>query len=188
MHRIKLLGTTGKKESSGDIDIGMEEVATKEDLINKLTVWCNNNEAEAAAYIKKSGINVHFRTPIGGSSDRGFVQTDFMFVPNLEFAKFAMAADPHSKYRDMYKHITLSSLAKPLNMLWNPTTGLSDRATKKVISTDPDKIAQTLLGPNADRTAITSVESILRALKNDPNKDAKLADARATLAKDGIEI
>jgi hypothetical protein len=111
-----------------------------------------------------------------------------MFLPNLEFAKFAMAADPNSNYKDANKHVVLSSIAKHKGLKWSPTTGLVSRENNEVISTDPDDIARTLLGGQANRGSITSVEKILDALEGNPDADAILADARETLGREGVTI
>jgi hypothetical protein len=189
-HFEHALGTTGKSPTSGDLDIGIPAGIKKEDLIAKLSQWCSQHGEDPKAFIRKSGISVHFKTPIGGSTERGYVQTDFMFVPNLEFAKFAMTSDPHSKYRGAHKQILLSSIAKVQGYTWNPTTGLIDRATKQLVDdgTNPDHIATLLFGPGANRTSLTSVEAVLAALENNPNREALLADARETLGREGVEI
>jgi hypothetical protein len=187
-HLPHMLGTTGKKPTSGDLDIGMPPVATKDELVAKLSAWCGKHNVDPKSAIRKSGVSVHFRTPIGGSPDRGHVQTDFMFLPNLEFAKFAMAADPQSNFKDANKHVVMSAVAKHKGFKWSPTTGLINRETNQVISTDPDEIARTLLGDGATRGDITSVEKILSRLDGNPDADAILADARETLARDGITI
>ncbi len=183
-----MLGTTGKKPTSGDLDIGMPEGVTKDDLVAKLSAWCAQNNADPRTTIKKSGVSVHFRAPIGGAQDRGFVQVDFMFIPNLDFAKFSMAADPHSKYKDAHKHVVLSAVAKHHGFKWSPTQGLISRTTNEVVSTNPDEIAEMLLGNGKDRASITSVEAVINALDGNPDREAILADARETLGREGIEI
>lgn len=54
-----LLGSAGKKSSSGDIDIAVDKNAvSKDDLISKLIAVSDS------ASVKKSGISVHFKSPI----------------------------------------------------------------------------------------------------------------------------
>ncbi len=189
-HFEHALGTTGKTPTSGDLDIGIPADVKKEELVAKLSQWCSQHGESAGDFIKKSGISVHFKTPIGGSSERGYVQTDFMFVPNLDFAKFAMASDPRSKYRGAHKQIILSSIAKAKGLTWNPTTGLSSRETKKLVDggDNPDQVAEMLFGHGFDRSSLTSVEAVLKALENNPQREELLADARETLGREGIEF
>jgi hypothetical protein len=52
---------------------------------------------------------------------------------------------------------------------------------------DPDYVAKTLLGANATRDNLKSVESIYAALATDPKRDAKLADFREYLDREGLQ-
>jgi hypothetical protein len=42
----------------------------------------------------KAGTAVHFKTPINGRPDQGYVQTDFMFLSNVPWSKFVLGAMP----------------------------------------------------------------------------------------------
>jgi len=55
------------------------------------------------------------------------------------------------------------------------------------VTMDPDQAAQYLLGPNYDRKNLKSVESIYDALAMDPDREAKLADFREYLAREGLQ-
>ena len=52
-------------------------------------------------------------------------------------------------------------------MKWSPANGLVNRETNQPISKDPDEIAKTLIGPNASRADMDSVETINKAKKQD---------------------
>ena len=70
------LGTTGLAPSSGDIDLAVDqEKINKEQLIAKLSGWLRSKNMDPAEYIKKSGVSVHFKTPIQGNPKNGNVQT-----------------------------------------------------------------------------------------------------------------
>lgn len=182
-----MLGTTGKKSSSGDLDLGVDQDGiSKDELVARLSKIATAMEVDPKKVIKKSGISVHFRTPITGDPDKGFVQSDFMFTDDLEFAKFAMAASGTSSYKGAHKHIVISSIAKHMGLKWSISSGLLARDSGKLLSKDPDYIAEILLGKGKDRSDLESVETLLDALKNDPERDEKLLDARETLAKEGI--
>ena len=184
-----MLGTTGRKDTSGDLDLGVSQNSiTKDQLVSKLSEVAVSMGVEPSTVIKKSGISVHFRTPIAGDPKKGFVQTDFMFTDDLEWTKFAAAASGTSTYKGAHKHVLMSSIAASLGLKWSPTTGLLTRDTGKLLSKDPDYIAEILLGKGNDRDNLASVESILNAIKDDPERDEKLMAARETLAREGVSL
>lgn len=183
-----MLGSTGRKDTSGDLDLAVD--ATKVDknaLQQKLAAWANANDPSALT--KKTGVSVHFRTPIKGDPKNGYVQTDFMFMDDIPFAKWSMAA-PASAFKGAHKHLVLASVAKSQGLKWSFKDGLSSRSTGDALrgGKDPDYVAKILFGPNANGETISTVENMLAALKNDPERDIKLADAREALAKEGIKI
>ena len=184
-----MLGTTGRKDTSGDLDLGVDiKSISKEQLVAKLSELAKAMGIDPKTVIKKSGISVHFRTPIAGDPNKGYVQTDFMFTDDPEWTKFAAAASGTSTYKGAHKHVVMSSIAASMNLKWSPTLGLVTRDTSEVLSKDPDKIAEILLGKGHDRSDLASVESILDAIKNDPERDEKLMAARETLAREGVSL
>ena len=59
------LGSTGRKPTSGDLDLAVDaNQVSKEQLVTRLTQWCQSHGFKPEDYIKKSGISVHFKTPI----------------------------------------------------------------------------------------------------------------------------
>jgi hypothetical protein len=182
-----MLGSTGKNITSGDLDIAVDPL-NKAQLISKLEQWCKINNVDTRDFIRKSGISVHFKTPILGSSDRGYVQTDFMFG-DTEWLKFSMqGGEPGSKFKGMHRAVLLSSIAKVYGFKWSPTLGLVSRTTNAVVSQDPDQIAMYLLGSNATSKDLASVESILRKIKQQPNYQELIAQAKETLASEKLHL
>jgi hypothetical protein len=181
------LGSTGLKPTSGDMDIAVDvNVATKDQLQAVLTRWATSHGFKPEEYVKKSGISVHFKTPINGNPNSGYVQTDFMFLTNIPFSKFVLTAAPDSSYGGSDRNVLMNSLAKSLGFKLNQTAGIQDRATNAIITDDPDKIARLLLNNKATRADLHSVETIVAALANDPKRDAKLKDAREHFARIGV--
>jgi hypothetical protein len=180
-----MLGTTGKKADSGDLDLGVDKNKVDQNaLISKLTA----NGIDKAD-IKKSGTNVHVKTPIAGDPENGFVQSDFMFNDDVDFMKFSMQGGAKdSPYKGVHKHLVLSSIAKAQGMKWSYLNGLVDRATNKVISKNPSEIATKLLGQGAKQEDLISVEAIVKAIKNKPQYEEWMTQARQDLAKDGLEL
>jgi len=140
------LGSTGKKASSGDLDIAIDEKKiSKDELVQKLTVWTDKFGLDPREWIRKSGISVHFKTPIRGdwpTDDPTFVQTDLMFG-DPKWMKFALSgSDDKSKFKGQHRQILMASIAKALGLKWSSAAGLSSRESGKVISKDPDRIAE----------------------------------------------
>jgi hypothetical protein len=181
------LGSTGRKPTSGDLDLAVDaNQFTKEQMVAQLTQWAQMNNLKPEEYIRKSGISVHFKTPINGRPESGYVQTDFMFLKDVPFSKFILSAPADSAYKGQDRNVLMNSIAKSMGYKLNQTAGLQDRATNEIISNDPDAIAQILLNKRATRDDLLSVESIVRALEKDPKKDDKLRDAREHFAREGV--
>jgi hypothetical protein len=185
------LGTTGKKATSGDLDIAVDQNTTsKDDLVKILLGYVQKYypDEDPKQWIKKSGINVHFKTPIRGDANKGFVQTDFMFVPDVTYAKYALHSAQDSNFKGMHRNILLNSIGKAIGYKVNQTQGLMDRETNELVSNDWDQIAKLLLNPNARREDLHSVETIMNALANDPKRDIKIKDAAEYFAREGLSL
>ena len=186
-----MLGTTGKKADSGDLDVAVDSTKiTKGELETKLADYVNKNHEgeDTKQWIRKSGISVHFKTPIKGDPANGFVQTDLMFG-DPEWMKFSLQGSGEgSSFKGVHRHILLASIAKTKDMKWSANNGLIDRETNELITKDPNQIAKTLLGQTATPSTIDSVEGIIGYIKKLPNYEELVADARETFEKDGLEL
>lgn len=184
-----MIGSTGKTPTSGDIDVVVDaEKVNKDDLAAKLLAWAKAKDPNAL--VKKGGVNVHFRTPVKGDARNGYVQTDFMFLPDLEFVKWSTTPTTVSKFKAVHRTIVMASIARSLGLRWSYMHGLSTRTSDKLLrgGKDPEYIADVLLGPAASANDLETVESILAKLQNDPKRGEKLADAKETLGKEGIDL
>lgn len=184
-----MLGTTGKKSDSGDLDLAVDATKiTKPELEQRLAEYVKKLGGNPKDYIRKSGISVHFKTPIKGDEKNGFVQTDFMFG-DPEWMRFSLIGGKEgSQFKGSHRHIILSSIAKTKNMKWSANNGLIDRETNEVVTKDPNQIAKILLGQTATGNDLNSAEQILDYIKKLPNYEELVADARETLEKDGIDL
>ena len=181
------LGSTGKKDSSGDLDLGIDaNQFSKDQMVALLTQWCQSHGFKPEAYIKKSGSIVHFKTPIDGRPDRGYVQTDFTFLLKPKWSQFVLSGGLGSQYQGRERNVMMNSIAKIMGYKLNQNDGIADRATNKLITDDPDKTAKLLLNPRATRADLRNVESILKALERDPKREQKLADFRAHMEREGL--
>jgi hypothetical protein len=79
----------------------------------------------------------------------------------------------------------MSSLAKQQGLKVG-ANGVVSRTSNQVVTMDPDQAAEMLLGPGKTREDLANVETIYQNLARDPDRDAKLADFRDYLAREGL--
>jgi hypothetical protein len=184
-----MLGSTGKAASSGDLDLGVDESKiSKDQLVTKLSQWAQSQKQDPKDWVRKSGISVHFKTPIQGDSKKGFVQTDFMFG-DPEWQKFSLQGGlTGSEYKGMDRHILLASIAKALGYRWSHNYGLLNRESNQPVSKDPDRIAQLLLGVDHTAKDLNSVESINKIIRGRSDYEKLVADAVESFAKAGKKL
>lgn len=184
-----MLGTTGKNATSGDLDIAIDaNKVDKNEFAERLSKYIIKQGGNPKDWVKKSGISVHFKTPILGKEENGFVQADFMFG-EPEWMKFSMKGEEEgSNYKGSHRHILLASIAKAKGMKWSFQNGLINRETNEVIAREPNEIAKKLLGQMTTEKDLDSVNSILKVIMKMPNYEELVAEARETLAKDGVEL
>jgi hypothetical protein len=167
-----------------DMAVDANEIS-KEELANRLTQWAISHKLNPKEWVKKAG-EVHLRTPIAGRPDKGYVQTDFMFFPNLDWGQFYYGGGTDSAYKGMNRNVLMSSIAKSLGFKVG-ANGVFDRTSNQLVTMDPDQLATMFLGKTATRDALKNVESIYAALAKDKNRDAKLKDFREYLAREGLQ-
>jgi hypothetical protein len=177
-----MLGTTGKKESSGDLDLAVDATKVSKDVLIQQLLAKGINQAD----IRKSGDSVHLKTPILGDASNGYVQTDFMFG-NPDWQRWSLrGAGEGSPYKGVHRQVLMASIAKAQGMKWSYKNGLMDRETNQVITQDPTEIAQKLF--NGDATDLESVETIVAKIKSRPDYDKLTADAREAFARDNLQL
>jgi hypothetical protein len=186
--RDRWLGSTGKAPTSGDMDLAVDtNEMSKEQLAQTLMQWIASHKLPPAEWIKKGG-EVHLRTPIQGRPELGYVQTDFMFFPNLDWGTFFYSGGEDSAYKGMNRNVLMSSIAKQLGLKVG-ANGMFSRATNQLVDggMDPDYVAQALLGRGRTKKDLKNVESIFAALAKDKDKEAKVKDFRDYLNKEGLQ-
>ena len=175
-----MLGSTGRKETSGDLDLGIDAgKISKEVLIQQLL-----KKGIKAEDIRKSGDSVHLKTPILGDAVNGYVQTDFMFG-DPEFQKFALNVGD-SDFKGVHRAILLASIAKAQGLKWSYKNGLVDRDTNEIISKNPAEIAQRLIGGTA--ADLSSVETIVKKIKVRADYEELVKDAREAFSKENLTL
>ena len=179
------LGSTGKAPTSGDMDLAVDaSKMSKDQLAQILMQWIVSHKLPPAEWIKKGG-EVHLRTPIQGRPELGYVQTDFMFFPNLDWGTFYYNQGTGSAYKGMNRAVLMSSLAKHYGLTLG-SNGVISRANKQLITMDPNEAARMILGPSATRDNLSTVETIFAALAKDKDREVKIKDFRDYLNKEGL--
>jgi hypothetical protein len=202
----ELLGSTGVTETSGDIDLALDgNVIKKDAVVGVLTKWCRaqgiledqiiNSKAKGKEpahldrWIDATGIEVHFRCPINGNPKQGYVQVDFNFLTNMKWSKFMLAAmPPDSQFKGVDRAVLFNSIGKTLGVKVNVITGVHDRVTNELVTSDPAMMAKMFIGPQANVADLKSVESTIQSLRNDPKRNEKLRDFAEYLDKSGRQM
>jgi hypothetical protein len=177
-----ILGSVGKKQSSGDIDIAVDQTQTsKTELEARLKSWVKSENMDPKDWVKKSGISVHFLAPIEGDVKHGLVQVDFMFSDDTTWLKWSMASmGDESAYSGADRNLLLSSVAKAQGLKYSWQKGLMNRETESVITQDPKQIAKTLFGPRAQDNSLLSVETIQAEI----DQNSQLKSSLVSLVRD----
>jgi len=178
-----MLGTTGRKETSGDLDLAVDASKIDKDTLVQVLLKKGVDKAD----IKKSGDNVHHKTPINGDPANGYVQTDFMFG-DPKWQHFSMqGGNEGSDYKGMHRHLLLASIAKAMGYKWSYKNGLVNREDNSPL--DGGKTSAgvgKILGIPANK--LNSVEEIIDAIKSRPDYQQLVADAREGFARDNLTL
>ena len=202
----ELLGSTGVTETSGDIDLALDgNVIKKDAVIGVLVNWCKSQgipqdqiintkargkePAHLDRWIDATGIEVHFRAPINGNPKQGFVQVDFNFLTNMKWSKFMLATMPAgSQFKGVDRAVLFNSIGKTLGVKVNVISGVHARDTNELVTSDPVKLAHIFFNGQGTVRDLASVESTVRALRNDPKRNEKLRDFADYLSKSGRQL
>ena len=158
-----MLGSTGKAETSGDIDLVIDKTKiSKTDLVELLV-----SKGVDKSNLKDIGIEIAYKAPIIGVDSKPtgqHIQVDFMFHEDPEYLKFYYASNEMPPYKGVHRNITLSAIAKSKGLTLS-MKGLFERETKKFISKDPETIAKKVLGDDATTEDLQNIHSLMNYLK-----------------------
>lgn len=131
------IGSVGKKDYSGDIDIAVNyemigEKCGKTSQEMMKIVFDKLKEVETDTV--RNGTTVSFKLPIQGDQQGEFVQVDFFPAKNLDFVKFTKYApsQENSKYKGVHRFTALAAMIKAV------TLAVADDAIDKNKYTAPD--------------------------------------------------
>ena len=192
---IPHIGSAGFKVESGDMDVFIDAqtlagyFGTKDEKATRAAL--RKFVADKGIETALSGRNVHVAMPVPDGSK---VQVDLMVIPNAEKVAPFHQHGPSGQYdnpgfKGAQLFIMYSSIAKALGLKFSPFEGkLMNRETGEVVADDKDSVAKILLNPNATAADLSNLNTIMKALANDPQRDAKLAQAREDQAKGLITL
>jgi hypothetical protein len=201
-----MVGSTGQRDTSGDIDLAIDSNhISKEAVMSTLINWCKqqgipeeqimNRKAKGKnpsffdGWIDQTGIEIHFKCPINGNAKMGYVQVDFNFLTQMAWSKFMLSAmPPDSQFKGVDRAVLFNSIGKTQGIKVAVNSGVHDRATNELVTTDPGTFAHLLLGPQGTIADLASVESTIAALRNDPQREAKLSDFQGYLERSGRQL
>ena len=184
-----LLGTTGITETSGDIDIAVPDYRNKDELVLKLMRWVDHyhpNENKRS-WIHKSGISVHFKTPICGNEHLGFVQTDFMFG-DVDWLKWSLRGEVGTGFKGRHRQILMASLAKARGYRWSANNGVMTRDTGIVLTNKPDAVASYILGNGRTADDLENIDTIMQCVLECDNYKSLIAEAEETFNHEGFSL
>lgn len=196
------LGSTGKAETSGDIDVVVNSNnCSIDELIERLRkngLIETDEKSGKDTNIKKMKIGIEiaaFQSPIigtDGNETGDYIQVDFMFHDDPDYLKFAYASNETLPYfKGKHRNIMISSIAKEKNLSFS-MKGLRDRTTNTVITRDPDMIAQIVLGERATERDLLNIPALVSYLKREYSEEEVLrlvADAEKTIKEEiGVSL
>lgn len=185
-----LLGTAGVAETSGDLDVAVDRNSTtKEQLIDTLTKWIAYKwpDDPVKSWVAKTGISVHFRAPIRGFPELGFVQVDFMFGDST-WLKWSLRGETTPGFSGRHRHILLANLAKNRGYRWSANNGVMTRDTGIVLTNVPDVVPSYLLGIDATIKDVDNIDNIMHYIMKRPAWQRMIAEAEETLSHEGFSL
>jgi hypothetical protein len=187
------IGSAGYKVASGDMDLFidagvlMQKFQVADDKAAKQAL---ETFMQAKGYRTKiSGRNVHIEVPYSTPEGQRTVQVDLMVIADADVVAPWHQHGPRGMYdqpnfKASHNFILMNSIAKHLGLKFDAFGAkLMRRDDNTVVGRTRDEVAKILLGNAGKADDLNSVASMVAALKNDPDKDSKLAQARQDAAK-----
>jgi hypothetical protein len=145
---------------------------------------------------KIKGRNVHVDVPYTAERDgkQRFGQVDLMVIPNAkkvadwhQHGPRGMYSDPNFKGAHLF--MLLNSIGKFLGVKVDAFGGVvMRRDDNTVVADNREDAAKLLLNPGAHAADLNSVATVLAALKGDPDREGKLAQAKQDQAKGQLTL
>ena len=188
------IGSAGYKVESGDIDVMVEA----EDVVAVFKTQDQKDPVKAAkqslaqffsakniqAVPNGRNVSIGVAYTVSATGEQSLAQVDVMVIHDVGIVAPYHQHGPRGSYEDPdFKgspiFILMNSIGKHLGLKFDAFGAkLMKRDDNTVVARDRDAVAKVLLNPAASGNDLNSVKSIMAALANDPDRDAKLAQAR----------
>jgi len=158
-----MLGSTGKAETSGDLDLGIDANTTSKDKLIEILL----SRKIRAKNIKKTSIGVSYKSPIykyNKYKAGGFVQVDFILHTDMDYLKWYYASNEKLPFKGKDRNILLHTIGKVKNLTLS-MNGLSSGETKMFITYDPNIIAKKIFDDKATKKDVHDIPSIINCLR-----------------------
>jgi len=192
------IGSAGYKVASGDLDlfVDLDAVQKKFQATDEKSAKKALGEFFAAKgyQVKLSGRNVHIAMPYQTTDGEQIAQVDLMVIQDADRVADWHQHGPRGMYDDPgfkagHLYILLNSIGKHLGLKVDAFSGkVLRRDDNTVVADTRDKAAKILLNPKAKAADLNSVNSVMAALKTDPDRESKLAQARLDAQKGTISL
>lgn len=186
---INNVGSAGFKVQSGDVDLFLDEKKLiknfdAEDAKQARKMLAQFFQAKGISS-KQSGRTVHISLPYKNSEGKELhAQVDIMVLKDAsrvadwhQHGPRGMYDDP--KFNPAHIYILLGSIAKYLGYKVDQFGGVvMRRDNNEVVADNRNDAAKLLLNPGAKAEDLNSVNTIMKALEGDPDREGKLAQAK----------
>lgn len=197
------IGSAGYKIESGDIDIMVDAADTvaafktegEKDPVKaakqQLAKFFTAKDIQAVINGRNVSIAVPYTTATG---EKRIAQVDVMVIEDAGIVAPWHQHGPRGMYdqpgfKGSSNFILMNSIAKFLGLKFDAFGAkLMRRDDNTVVARTRKEVAKILLGAGAKESDLDSVSSMVKALQDDPDKDAKLAQARDDAAKGIITL
>jgi hypothetical protein len=198
------IDAAGKPIPSGDIDLMVEAgdavaiFKTQDDpkdpvLAAKkaMKTYFEAQGIEANVNGRNVSIGVVYKSKSGQQKtaqvDLMVIQDAAIVAPYHQHGPRGMYSDP--AFKGQANFVLMSSIAKHLGLKFDAFGArLINRDTGQVVGRTRDEVAKILLSPRATGDDLNSLKSMIAAMADDPDRDAKLAQARDDAAKGLITL
>jgi hypothetical protein len=174
------IGSTGKKDLAGDLDIAVPLPDFDDIKAYKAKLLGSIKNILGASSVKMVGANLAVAYPIIGMEDE-LVQIDLMFAKDLPSTSWLMMGHGNDKVKGVYRNLLLSLVAKRVGEAMSTPeenvkiaisypAGLAIKKNNKFVGekiTDPAEILR-VLKIDATPTEVESFEGLAQILKNSP--------------------